>query len=118
MQSLCVLGRGHRVAAGPPSVHAPEPLPTLSWLKVMAHPRGCKDNGPHGCSWLTSVFSVTGITVFLQGMALEHHTDLASSLFFPVFFFFIGVSLLYHAVLVSAAQRCESAMCMHKSPPS
>ena len=38
--------------------------------------------------------------------------------FFPRILFFIGVSLLYHAVLVSAAQRRKSAMCMHKSPPS
>ena len=39
-------------------------------------------------------------------------------LFFPIFFFFIGVYLLYNAVLVSAVQRSESAICIHKSPPS
>ena len=77
MHSLCVLGRGHRVAAGRP----------------LLMPQS-RDNGPpHGCSWLTSVFSVAGTTVFLQGMALEDHTDLTSSLFFPPYSFFL---LEYH----------------------
>ena len=49
-------------------------------------------------------------------MALEDHTHLAS--FFSRILFFIGVYLLYNAVLVSAVQRSESAICIHKSPPS
>ena len=35
-----------------------------------------------------------------------------------IYFAFIGVSLLYSVVLVSAVQHCESALCMHISPPS
>ena len=33
-------------------------------------------------------------------------------------FFFIGIELLYVVVLVSAVQHCESAICIHMSPPS
>ena len=68
MQSLCVLGSGHRAVAGPPSIHAPEHLPcALSWLTVTAHPHGCRDNvAQHGCPCFTFVFSIMGITVFLQ----------------------------------------------------
>ena len=35
-----------------------------------------------------------------------------------VFFFLIGVYLLYNVVLVSAVQQRESAVCIHISPPS
>ena len=31
--------------------------------------------------------------------------------------FLIGGKLLYNVVLVSAIQQCESAICMHISPP-
>ena len=70
MQSLCVLGSGHRVVAGPPSIHAPEHLPcAVPWLEVTARPCGCRDSvAQHGGPWFTFFFSIVGITVFLQCM--------------------------------------------------